>query len=112
MGFCYPGKGERGDLPPRKECFNLWHETLISRMSKIELVLLLGSYAQKSYLKKSMKKTLTETVRAWEEYLPRYIPFPHPSPLNNIWLHKNNWFKKNMLPSIQKIIESTLSKNP
>jgi uracil-DNA glycosylase len=109
MGFCYPGKGERGDLPPRKECFNLWHDKLIARMPNIKLVLLFGSYAQNSYLKDTRKRSLTETVRAWEEYLPRYIPFPHPSPLNNIWLHKNSWFKKTMLPSIQKIIKSALS---
>jgi uracil-DNA glycosylase len=77
-------------------------------MPKIKLVLLLGSYAHDSYLKKNQKKSLTETVRAWEEYLPRYIPLPHPSPLNNIWLHKNSWFKENMLSSIQKIIKSAL----
>lgn len=109
MGFCYPGKGARGDLPPRKECFDLWHDKLIAKMPNIKLVLLLGSYAQNSYLKNTRKKSLTETVRAWEEYLPRYIPFPHPSPLNNIWLHKNNWFKESMLPSIRKIIQSALS---
>jgi uracil-DNA glycosylase len=106
MGFCYPGKGKRGDLPPRKECFNLWHNEFLSNMPKLELVLLLGSYAHKSYLKKDRKNSLTETVRAWKEYLPRYIPFPHPSPLNNIWLHKNNWFKGNMLPSIREIIKA------
>jgi uracil-DNA glycosylase family 4 len=108
MGFCYPGKGERGDLPPQKECFNLWHEKVITNLPKIKLVLLLGSYAQNTYLKNTRKKSLTETVRAWEEYLPRYIPFPHPSPLNNIWLHKNNWFIESMLPSARRIIKSVL----
>jgi uracil-DNA glycosylase len=108
MGFCYPGKGKRGDLPPRKECFDLWHNKLLSNMPKLELILLLGSYAHKSYLKKDRKNSLTETVRAWKEYSPRYIPFPHPSPLNNIWLHKNTWFIENMLPSIREIIKSLL----
>lgn len=109
MGFCYPGTGERGDLPPRKECFDLWHEKLTSKMSKIKLTLLIGSYAQNSYLKKEKKSSLTETVRAWKEYLPRYIPLPHPSPLNNIWLHKNRWFEEDVLPNLKKVIDSALS---
>jgi uracil-DNA glycosylase len=108
MGFCYPGTGERGDLPPRKECFSLWHERLIARMPRLKAVLLLGSYAHASYLKGGRKASLTETVRAWKEYLPRYIPLPHPSPLNNIWLHKNRWFEASELPQLKKIIQSAL----
>lgn len=110
MGFCYPGKGETGDLPPRKECYNLWHYQLLANMPKIELILLVGNYAINSYLKTSRKKTLTETVRAWEEYLPRYIPLPHPSPLNNIWLHKNDWFTKDVLPPLKSMISNALNK--
>ncbi len=108
MGFCYPGKGKTGDLPPRKECFPLWHEKLLENMPKIECILLVGSYAVNSYLKNSRKKSLTETIQAWEEYLPRFIPFPHPSPLNNIWLHKNRWFEEKTLPKIRKIIRIVL----
>ena len=101
MGFCYPGKGKTGDLPPRKECFDLWHSKILAEMPNIKLILLVGSYSINSYLKKSRKKTLTETVRAWEEYLP-YIPLPHPSPLNNIWLHKNRWFEEEVVPIVRK----------
>lgn len=108
MGFCYPGTGERGDLPPRKECFGLWHERLISRLPRLKLVLLIGSYAQASYLKGERKASLTETVRAWKEYLPRYIPLPHSSPLNNIWLHKNRWFEASVIPEMKKMIRLAL----
>ncbi len=96
MGFCYPGTGKRGDLPPRKECYSLWHEKLISKMPDLQLIVLLGQYAHATYLGKSRKASLTETVRAWREYLPRYLPLPHPSPLNNIWLSKNRWFEKDL----------------
>ena len=108
VGFCYPGTGDRGDHPPRKECFGLWHERLTARMPRLKVVLLLGSYAHSSYLKNKRKTSLTETVRAWKEYLPRYIPLPHPSPLNNIWLHKNRWFEEEELPQLKKIIQSAL----
>jgi uracil-DNA glycosylase len=96
VGFCYPGTGERGDLPPRTECYPLWHEKLISRMPDLRLVVLLGQYAHAAYLGKSRKNTLSETVRAWREYLPRHLPLPHPSPLNNIWLARNRWFEKDL----------------
>ena len=96
MGFCYPGTGARGDLPPRKECFSLWHGPMLSKMPDLRLIVLLGQYAQAAYLGKSRKDNLTETVRGWREYLPRYLPLPHPSPLNNIWLAKNRWFEKDL----------------
>lgn len=93
MGFCYPGTGPHGDLPPRKECYPLWHKKLLSQMPEIKLSLLIGQYAQQAYLGKRRKKSLTDTVRAWREYLPEYLPLPHPSPRNNIWLAKNPWFE-------------------
>lgn len=102
VGFCYPGTGERGDLPPRKECFPLWHEKFLAQMPNLELIVLLGQYAHAAYLGKSRKKSLTETVRAWREYGPRYLPLPHPSPLNNIWLAKNRWFEKDLKEIRQK----------
>jgi len=86
MGFCYPGKGKSGDLPPRKECAPLWHQKLIDQMPKLQLYILIGTYAQNYYLKEKRKRTLTETVKCYEEYLPLYLPLPHPSPRNNIWL--------------------------
>jgi uracil-DNA glycosylase family 4 len=97
MGFCYPGTGKTGDLPPRKECATEWHNQLMSQI-KPELVLLIGSYAQNYYLGKQKKKTLTETVQHFEEYLPHYFVLPHPSPRNNIWMKKNPWFEEIVLP--------------
>lgn len=87
MGFCYPGKGKSGDLPPRKECAPQWHEQLLQQLPNIELILLIGQYAQDYYLA-NKPKTLTETVQAWQQYQPKYLPLPHPSPRNNIWLKK------------------------
>jgi len=110
MGFCYPGKGKTGDLPPRKECAPQWHELLFDKMPKIELVLLIGGYAQKYYLRKSSKKTLTETVRTFEEYAPKYFPLPHPSPRNRFWLTKNPWFDKEVVPTLQQIVKEVLER--
>lgn len=97
MGFCYPGKGKSGDLPPRPECAPLWHERLLASLPQIELTLLIGQYAQRYYLGNSSKKNLTETVRAFDEYLPRYLPLPHPSPRNQMWLRKNPWFEREVV---------------
>jgi len=105
MGFCYPGKGKSGDLPPRKECAPLWHKRLFEQMEELEFILLIGSYAQNYYLKDKSKRTLTETVSCFEEYLPRYFPLPHPSPRNNIWLKKNPWFEENLIPILQERIQ-------
>lgn len=97
MGFCYPGKGKSGDLPPRHECAPKWHAPMRSLMPNIELVLLIGMYAQKYYLPVNKKKTLTATVRAWQEYAPLYFPMPHPSPRNQLWLKKNAWFEEEVV---------------
>lgn len=105
MGFCYPGKGTSGDLPPRTECAPLYHKKLFEQMKNIELVILIGSYAQSYYLDTSKGKTLTETVKNYKDYLPRYLPLPHPSPRNNIWLKKNPWFENNLIPVLQKKIK-------
>ncbi|MEM6726438.1 MAG: uracil-DNA glycosylase family protein [Bacteroidota bacterium] len=104
MGFCYPGTGKSGDLPPRKECAPLWHRQLLDQMPKVALTILIGQYAQKQYLAKAKKKTLTETVRSCEDYLPQYFPLPHPSPRNNIWQKKNPWFKSEVLPKLRAIV--------
>ena len=105
LGFCYPGKGKSGDLPPRKECAPKWHPQLFKYLKNIELVLLVGSYAQQYYLQKDAKSTLTETVKAYNMYLPRFLPLPHPSPRNNIWLKKNDWFKADLLPDLKERIQ-------
>lgn len=102
MGFCYPGKGKSGDLPPRKECAPQWHTILFNELKNVELVLLIGMYAQNYYLKNKAKRTLTETVNNYPEYLPEYFTLPHPSPRNRFWLTKNPWFEKEVIPELQK----------
>ncbi|MEI7628755.1 MAG: uracil-DNA glycosylase family protein [Bacteroidota bacterium] len=98
MGMCYPGTGKSGDLPPRKECATAWHEKVLAKIPNIQLTLLIGKYAQDYYLGKLVKENLTETVRNYKEYLPNYLPLPHPSPRNNIWKKKNEWFAHDILP--------------
>jgi len=110
MGFCYPGRGKTGDLPPRKECAPQWHETLFNQMNDLELIILIGSYAQAHYLKKKKKKTLTETVKNYTEYLPKFLPLPHPSPRNNIWLKKNPWLQNDVIPEVNLLIANIVNK--
>jgi len=102
MGYCYPGRGRSGDLPPRRECAELWLPRLLAHLPKLELTLLVGQYAHAHYLGERRKETLTETVRAWREYLPRFIPLPHPSPRNNIWLRRNDWFERDVVPAMRR----------
>ncbi|MGZ3788185.1 MAG: uracil-DNA glycosylase family protein [Bacteriovorax sp.] len=108
MGMCYPGKGEKGDLPPRKECYPHWHQRIISIMPHLKLIILVGNYSHHAYLKKQKKTSLTETVRSFKEYTPKYFPLPHPSPLNNIWLSKNRWFEKEVLPELKCMVREVL----
>ncbi|MCB0520179.1 MAG: uracil-DNA glycosylase family protein [Lewinellaceae bacterium] len=109
MGFCYPGTGKSGDLPPRPECAPLWHDVLIKLMIDIQLTLLFGQYSQERYLKEKRGKTLTETVRNWKEYLPAYLPLPHPSPRNQIWEKRNPWFGEEVLPFLKKKAREVLA---
>lgn len=101
MGFCYPGSGKSGDLPPRPECAPLWHEKLLEACKSVRLTLLIGQYAQKYYLGKGSKSTLTETVKTYQDYLPKYLPLPHPSPRNRIWMRRNPWFEEELLPELK-----------
>ena len=109
MGFCYPGTGKSGDLPPRKECAELWHERLLAQLPRVDLTLLLSRYALDAYLGRGMKKNLTETVRAWREYAPRFLPLPHPSPRNNRWLVRNPWFEEDVLPVLRTRVAELVS---
>jgi uracil-DNA glycosylase len=111
MGFCYPGKGKGGDLPPRPECAPQWHKLLLDKMPKLELVILIGMYSQRYYLKEKARKTLTETVENYQDYLPFYFTLPHPSPRNRFWLTKNPWFEKEVLPILQKKTKSLLKQS-
>lgn len=106
MGFCYPGKGISGDLPPRPECAPLWHSALLNSMPNVKLIILIGQYAQKYYLKDSIKKNLTETVKNYQHYLPQYLPLVHPSPRNKIWQKKNSWFELEVLPELRRLLGS------
>ncbi|MGH1403969.1 MAG: uracil-DNA glycosylase family protein [Alphaproteobacteria bacterium] len=108
MGFCYPGTGKSGDLPPRKECAHAWRDRLLSLMPDIALTLVIGQYAIDWHLKGQKKKNLTETVKAWREYYPAYLPLPHPSPRNNIWLKKNPWFEDDVLPELKNAVLKSL----
>ncbi|MEI6409422.1 MAG: uracil-DNA glycosylase family protein [Bacteroidota bacterium] len=101
MGFCYPGSGKSGDLPPRAECAPAWHERLLAQMPDIQLTLLIGQYAQNRYLGDKMGENLTETVRVWRNFHPKYLPLPHPSPRNRFWLTKNPWFEEEVLPYLK-----------
>jgi uracil-DNA glycosylase len=107
MGFCYPGSGKSGDLPPRPECAPTWHAQLIATMSEVRLTLLIGRYAQQYYLPKSAS-TLTETVKNYHQSMPAYFPLPHPSPRNNRWLKKNSWFSNSVLPDLQANVATAL----
>ncbi len=108
MGFCYPGKGKSGDLPPRPECAPKWHNLLLKQMPEVRLTLLIGQYAQGYYLGDRKKKTLTETVRNFREYLPEFLPLVHPSPRNGIWMRKNEWFEQEIVPELQQVVRGVI----
>ena len=101
MGFCYPGKLNGGDAPPRPECAPRWHKLLLDKMKNVQLTLLIGQYAQRHYLKENIKANLTNTVMAYHEYLPQFLPMPHPSPRNQAWFKTNPWFEKDVLKILQ-----------
>lgn len=112
MGFCYPGKGKSGDLPPREECAPLWHKKLLAHLPNIKITLLIGQYAQKYYLSdfEDIKRTsVTDTVSNWKKYTPKYFPLPHPSPRNTLWLKKNSWFEQKTIPQLRKRVRSALN---
>ncbi|XLS29097.1 uracil-DNA glycosylase family protein [Flavobacteriaceae bacterium M23B6Z8] len=110
MGFCYPGKGKTGDLPPRKECAPLWHSKVWKAFKDVQLTILIGKYSQDYYLKERSKKNLTETIRSYQTYLPSQFVLPHPSPVNRFWLIKNPWFETEIVPELQKIVSEILKK--
>ncbi len=110
MGFCYPGVDSRGgDKPPRPECAPLWHPQVLAGLPGVELTLLIGLYAQKRYLGKARKGSLTDTVAHWRDYDPGYLPLPHPSWRNTAWLRKNPWFEQDLLPVLRQRVQDLLS---
>lgn len=107
-GLCYPGKANGGDAPPRRECAPRWHPKLLERLPAIELILLVGQYAQAYYLGPRRKATLADTVRAHGEYGPRFLPLPHPSPRNKLWLRRNAWFEAEVVPMLRRRVAALL----
>jgi uracil-DNA glycosylase len=108
MGFCYPGAGKSGDLPPRPECAPAWREPLLAHLHQLEVTLVVGQYAQAYHLH-GQQTSLTETVRAWRTYAPKIVPLPHPSPRNNIWLSRNPWFEQELLPMLRQQVSAALA---
>ena len=101
IGFCYPGKGKSGDLPPMKICAPTWYKRILTDLLNLRLTLLIGQYAQRYYLGKNARKNLTETVTNYEVYLPDYFVLPHPSPRNIGWMQRNPWFEKHLVPKLK-----------
>jgi len=107
MGFCFPGTGKSGDLAPRKECAPAWRAPILEHLSRVQLTLVIGRYAQAHYFP-DVEQSLTETVQDWRNYLPGQLPLPHPSPRNHLWLRRNPWFEEELLPELQKRIQAIL----
>lgn len=109
MGFCFPGTGRSGDLPPRPECAPHWHPRLLPLLGQVQLTLLVGQYAQKGLLDLPRGARLTDTVRSWRDHLSRgRLPLPHPSPRNQLWLARNPWFETELLPALRERIALSL----
>ena len=107
MGLCFPGTGKSGDLPPRPECTLAWHDQLLGHLRHLEVTLVVGQYAL-AYHMNEERSLLTETVRSWQSHWPKIIPLPHPSPRNNIWLSRNPWFEKELLPVLRQRVTEAL----
>lgn len=109
MGFCYPGKGSSGDLPPRKECAPLWHARVWRAMPDRHLTLLVGSYAQSAYLPETRKIGMGERVRRFANFLPHYFPLPHPSWRSTLFMRRNPWFEADVLPQLRRAVAEALA---
>ncbi|WP_294975993.1 uracil-DNA glycosylase family protein [uncultured Leuconostoc sp.] len=109
MDFYYPGKAKSGDLPPRKGIADKWHSRLLKQMPNIQMIILVGSYAQKYYLKLNSQAKITTVIKDYQKYLPDYFPIVHPSPRNNIWLKRNPWFEEEVVPDLKKIISQIIA---
>ncbi|MDX1553482.1 MAG: uracil-DNA glycosylase family protein [Marinobacter sp.] len=107
MGFCYPGTGKSGDMPPRPECAPAWRDLLLERLEHIELTLAIGQYAHAWHLPGG-KASVTERVKRWREEWPELLPLPHPSPRNNLWLRRNPWFEEEVIPELRQRVAGIL----
>jgi uracil-DNA glycosylase len=109
LGLCYPGRGDAGDLPPRRECASLWLDPLRARLPRVETTLLIGTHAQRHFLGSRRKASLADTTRAWREYAPRFAPLPHPSPRNQPWFARHRWFESQVLPDLQTRVQALVA---
>jgi uracil-DNA glycosylase len=107
MGFCFPGTGKSGDLPPRPECAPAWRERLLGHLQHLKVTLVIGQYAQAYHMDQG-RSSVTDTVRAWQTHWPTVVPLPHPSPRNNIWLKRNSWFEQELLPMLRQRVGEAL----
>jgi uracil-DNA glycosylase len=103
MGFCYPGRGKSGDLPPRPECAPRWRAPLLATLRKLQLTLVIGQYAVAYHLPDE-RAGLTQAVLGWRKHWPKIIPLPHPSPTNNGWLAHNAWYERDLVPLLRSRI--------
>lgn len=108
MGFCFPGTGKSGDLPPRPECARTWQNRLMAQLPSLETTLVIGQYAQNYHLARK-RQTVTKTVNEWRESWPKIVPLPHPSPRNNLWLKRNPWFEEKLIPKLRKQVARIIS---
>ncbi len=109
MGLCYPGRDPRGgDKPPPQVCAPTWHPRIRPLLPNLELTLLVGQYAQRHYLGRARRASLTETVRAWRSYAPAFLPLPHPSWRNTAWLKRNPWFEAEVVPALRARVSALL----
>lgn len=106
MGFCYPGTGTSGDLPPRPECAVTWRERVIQSLQQVELTLVIGRYAVDWHLPHLKRQSITQAAQAWQEAWPRQLVLPHPSPRNNRWLKTNPWFERDVLPLLRQRVQA------
>lgn len=109
MGFCYPGRGKSGDLPPRPECAATWRERVLAHLQAVELTVVIGRYAIDWHLKPQRSTTLAEVVRDWQAHLPEVVPLPHPSPRNSQWLKKHPWVEADLIPHLRARVSELLS---
>ncbi len=107
MGFCYPGTGKSGDLPPRPECAPAWRAAALSRLKNLQLTLVIGQYAQAYHLPNE-NASLTAMVQAWQKHWPHTVVLPHPSPRNNLWLKRNPWFEQDLIPVLRSRVTEVL----
>lgn len=109
MGFCFPGTGKSGDLPPRPECAPAWRAPLLAHLKQVQLTLVIGKYAQAYHLA-GENLSVTDVVQQWQKNWPLVLPLPHPSPRNNLWFKRNPWFEAELIPRLQARVQEVLSR--